>query len=48
MEKLFLELKQTVDNFNNFHEIKGFRANYSLWNRTHTTLVPNDSYSHFI
>ena len=39
MEKLFLELKQTVDNFNNVHEIKGFRAEYSLWNRTHTTVL---------
>ena len=32
MEKLFLQLEKTVDNFNNIHETKGFRAEYSLWN----------------
>ena len=37
MEKLFLELEKTVDNFNNINESKGFRAEYSLWNRTHNT-----------
>ena len=39
MEKLFLELEKTVDNFNNIHETKGFRAAYSLWNRTHNTVL---------
>ena len=39
MEKLFLELKKTVDNFNNINETKGFRAEYSLWNRTHNTVL---------
>ena len=39
MEKLFLELEKTVDNFNNINETKGFRAEYSLWNRTHHTVL---------
>ena len=39
MEKLFLELEKTVDNFNNINESKGFRAEYSLWNRTHNTVL---------
>ena len=39
MEKLFQELEQTVDNFNNINETKGFRAEYSLWNRTHNTVL---------
>ena len=33
------ELEKTVDNFNNINEIKGFRAEYSLWNRTHNTVL---------
>ena len=39
MEKLFQELEQNVDNFNNVNETKGFRAEYSLWNRTHNTVL---------
>ena len=39
MEKLFLELQNTVDNFNNINETKGFRAQYSLWNRTYNTVL---------
>ena len=39
MEKLLLELEKTVDNFNNINETKGFRAEYSLWNRTHNTVL---------
>ena len=39
MEKLFLELEKTVDNFNNNNETKVFRAEYSLWNRTHNTVL---------
>ena len=39
MEELFLELEKTVDNFNNINETKGFRAEYSLWNRTHNTVL---------
>ena len=39
MEKLFLELEQTVDNFININETKGFRAEYSLWSRTHNTVL---------
>ena len=39
MEKLFLELEQTVDTFNNINETKGFRAEYSPWNRTHNTVL---------
>ena len=39
MEKLFLELQNTVYNFNNINETKGFRAGYSLWNRTYNTVL---------
>ena len=39
MEKLFLEHEKTVDNFNNINESKAFRAEYSLWNRTHNTVL---------
>ena len=39
MEKLYLELEKTVDNFNNINETKGFRAEYALWNRTHNTVL---------
>ena len=39
MGKLFLELEKTVDNFKNINETKGFRAEYSLWNRTHNTVL---------
>ena len=33
------ELEKTVDNFNNINETKGFRAEYSLWNRTHNAVL---------
>ena len=39
MEKLFLELEKTVDNFNNINETEGFRAEYSLWSRTHNQMI---------
>ena len=39
MEKLFLELEKTVDNFNNINETKGFRVENSLQNRTHNTVL---------
>ena len=39
MEKLFLELKQTVNVFNSIHETKGFTAEYSFWNRTPTSVL---------
>ena len=39
MEKHLLELEKTLDNFNNINETKGFRAEYSLWNRTHNTVL---------
>ena len=39
MEKLLLELQKTVDDFNNINQTKGFRAEYSLWNRTHNTVL---------
>ena len=39
MEKLFQELEKTVDDFNNINETKGFRAYYSLWYRTHNTVL---------
>ena len=39
MEKLLLDLAKTVDDFNNINETKGFRAEYSLWNRTYNTVL---------
>ena len=39
MEKLLLDLEKTVDDFNNINETKGFRAEYSLWNRTYNTVL---------
>ena len=39
MEKLIQELEKTVDNFNNLNQIKGFKAEYSLWNRTYNTVL---------
>ena len=39
MEKVLVELKKTVDNLNNIHETKGFRAENSLWNRTYNTVL---------
>ena len=39
MEKLFLELQNTVDNFNNINATKGNGAEYSLWNRTYNTVL---------
>ena len=39
MEKLFSDLEKTIDDFNKINETKGFRAEYSLWNRTHNTVL---------
>ena len=39
MEKLIQELEKTVDDFNNINQIKGFKAEYSLWNRTYNTVL---------
>ena len=39
MEKLLQELQKTVDDFNNVNQTKGFKAEYSLWNRTHNTVL---------
>ena len=39
MEKLVQQLEKTVDNFNNLNQIKGFEAEYSLWNRTYNTVL---------
>ena len=38
MEKLIHELEMTVGDFNNINQIKGFKAEYSLWNRTSNTV----------
>ena len=38
MEKLIQELEKTVDDFNNVNQTKGFKAEYSLWNRTYNTV----------
>ena len=39
MEKLLQELQKTVDDLNNINQTKGFKAEYSLWNRTHNTVL---------
>ena len=39
MEKLIQELEKTVDDFNNINQTKGFKAEYSLWNKTHNTVL---------
>ena len=39
MEKLNHELEKTVEDFNNINQIKGFKAEYSLWNRTSNTVL---------
>ena len=39
MEKLIQELEKTVDDFNNINQTKGFKAEYSLWNQTHNTVL---------
>ena len=39
MEKLLQELQKTVDDFNNINQVKGFKAEYSLWNRTYNTVL---------
>ena len=39
MEKLLQELEETVDDFNNINQVKGFKAVYSLWNRTYNTVL---------
>ena len=39
MKKLLLDLEKTVDDFNNINETKGFRTQYSLWNRTYNTVM---------
>ena len=39
MEKLIQELEKTVDDFNNANQTKGFKAEYSLWNRTYNTVL---------
>ena len=39
MEKLIQELERTVDDFNNINQTKGFKAEYSLWNKTHNTVL---------
>ena len=39
MEKLLQELEKTVDDFNNINQTKGFKAEYSLWNRTYNTIL---------
>ena len=39
MEKLLQELEKTVDDFNNINQTKGFKTEYSLWNRTYNTIL---------
>ena len=39
MEKLIHVLEKTVDDFNNINQIKGFKVEYFLWNRTSNTVL---------
>ena len=39
MEKLLQELEKTVEDFNNLNQVKGFNANYSIWNRTNDKVL---------
>ena len=39
MEKLLQELEKTVKDFNNINQIKGFKATYSIWKRTHDKVL---------
>ena len=39
MEKLLQELEKTVEDFNNINQIKGFKAEYSIWNITYNTVL---------
>ena len=39
MEKVLLDLEKTVDDFNIINETKVFRAEYSLWNKSQTTVL---------
>ena len=39
MEKLLLDLKKTVEDFNTDNKTKGFKANYCLWNKSHTNVL---------
>ena len=47
MEKLLLDLKKTVEDFNRDNEGKGFKAKYTpLEQVLHQCFVPNNSYMH--
>ena len=39
MEKLLLDLQKTVEDFNAANKTKGFKANYYLWNKSHTNVL---------
>ena len=39
MEKLLLDLQKTVEDFNTANKTKGFKANYCLWNKSHTNVL---------
>ena len=39
MEKLLLDLQKTVEDFNTANQTKGFKANFCLWNKSHTNVL---------
>ena len=39
MEKLLLDLKKTVKDFNRDNERKGFKVKYHLWNKSHNNVL---------
>ena len=39
MEKLLLDLKKTVRDFNRDNKGKGFKAKYHLWNKSYTNVL---------
>ena len=39
MEKLLLDFKQTLRDFNRDNKGKGFKAKYRLWNKSYTNIL---------
>ena len=46
MEKLLLDLKKTVEDFNTDNATKGFKVNYCLWNKSHTNALCQITVTH--
>ena len=46
MEKLLLDLKETVKDFNRDDEGKGFKVKYQLWNKSHNNVLCQVTVTH--